>query len=181
LNERHQRSDSHDAFEDVAAGVPDRQCNRKRAHQFDGGEEHRIVKHRPQVCVAVFDVDAVVFPVLSFFAAVQLDGGHSGDVFLRETVQPRNLEPDIAVRFAYFFTEQEGAIDQQGKNAERHQSERPVDCEHEHDNPNNDEYVRKDGDKAGREHFVQDFDVAGDARHQAADRIAVEKGRCKPL
>ena len=43
------------------------------------------------------------------------------------------------------------------------------------------EHVAEGGDDAGGEEIVEDVDVAGDARHQAADRIAIVVAQIEPL
>ena len=53
--------------------------------------------------------------------------------------------------------------------------------EHDGDDESQRQHVAQDGDQTRGEQFVEHVDVGGDARHQPADRIAVEECDVQPL
>ena len=72
--------------------------------------------------------------------------------------------------------EELGGVDDERKDGEGEQRERPAHREHDGDDVAERENVLKDGEDAGGEHLVQGVDVGGDASDETAYRVAVEEG-----
>ena len=71
--------------------------------------------------------------------------------------------------------------DDERRDREEHQRHPPVHPEQHADDAGEHEDVAEDGHEAGGEHLVERVDVGGHARHQPADRIAVEELHVQPL
>ncbi len=118
-------------------------------------------------------VDLVEAIETARLTAEELHRRHAGDVLLQEGVDARDPEADGAIRLAHVPAEPLRHDDDERQNRERQQRQAPVHPQqHDHDAEERED-VAEDRDDAGREHVVEHVDVRRDARHQAADRVAI--------
>ena len=126
-------------------------------------------------------VDLVEAGGVSPFAAEQLHRRHAGDVLLQERVDARDPRPHGAIGLAHVRAEPLGDHGDQRQHEEAGQRQAPVHAEHHDHDPGQREDVAEDGDDAGREQLVEHVDVAGHARHQPADGVAIVEPQVQPL
>ena len=152
-----------------------------RAPTSRGRVEHGVVEDRVDVGVAMGGVDLVKARAVSSFPAEQLHRRHAGDVFLQERVDARDPRADRAVGLAHVRAKPLRDHGNQRQHEEAGQREAPVHPEHHDHDAGQREDVAEDGDDAGREQLVEHVDVAGHARHQPADGVAVVEPQVQPL
>src|SRR5688500_12209228 len=100
-DEGHQRPERQRALQHPSAADPDNQRRGYRAHQLDGGIEHRVEKDRIDVRVAMPAIDFVELGKILLFPPKELHGRHARDPFLQERVDPGDPGPHVPVRLAH--------------------------------------------------------------------------------
>ncbi len=126
-------------------------------------------------------VDLVEPREVERLAPEQLHRRHPGDVLVEERVDARDPAADDPVRIAHVAAEPLRDQDDERQHGEGHEGEPPVHAEHHGHDADQREHVAEDRDHARGEQIVQDVDVGGDARHQAADRIAIVVAQVEAL
>ena len=175
LDERHQRAEGERAAEDLAAAVPDDHRERERADRLDDREQRRLVDVRGVVGDAELVVQPVEAALTGALAGKQLDDRHARQRFLEIGVEARQAVADVAVVAPRRDAKDVDHHRQHRRQRQRDQRQPPVDGEHDGDDAEQRGDIHQDGQRTGGEHLVDDVDVGGHARHQAADRIAVEE------
>ncbi len=170
---RHERAERQRALDGPAAAEPDEQRGRQRADDFDRGVKHRVIEDRFDVGVTVLAVDGVEALVAPPFATEQLHRRHAGDVLLQKRIDPRDPDPDRAVRLANVLPEPLRDQHDERQDRERQQRQPPVHHDQDDHDAEEREDVAEDRHNAGSEKVVEDVDVCRHPRHQPADRIAV--------
>ena len=123
-------------------------------------------------------VDLVVLALRDLAAAEQLDDADAEQVLLRERVHRGEPDADLAERLAHRAPRVLDEHEQQRQRRERHQRRAATSMrQHDHDDDDGLHGVGDHRDRALREHLVEALDVVRHARHQAADRDAVEERR----
>ena len=168
--------------EHAGAAVPDDQRRGQRADRFDRRIEHRVVEDRIDVGVAVLAIDLVELSRSSARSrrnscTVDMPVMFSCRNALIRAIRPRTTRYDSRTLRA------EPLRDERDERQHREGDERepPVHPQHHDHDADQREDVAEDGDDAGGEQIVQHVHVGGDARHQAADRVAVVVAQIQPL
>ena len=159
----------------ITAAVPDDDAERDRAHRLDDREQGRLEDVGGVIGGAELVVQRVEAPLARALACEELNHRHPRQRFLQVGVQPRQPVADQAVVPARRDAEEVHRRAEHRHQRQRDQGEAPVDGEHDGNDADQRREVHQDGEGAGREHLVDHVDIGGEARHQAADRVAVEE------
>ncbi len=181
LDEGHQRPQRERARKHLEPSVPDDQTHGQRADDLEQGEEEGVIEDGLEVGVEVVAVDGGEAPVLLPLLSEDLDDGGAGDVLLEERVDAGDGGAHPPVGIAHLDLEQEGDRHEQREDAEDAEGQPVVEQEEEDEDAGQREDVVEDRQDAGSEQLVERVHVGGHPRHQAADRVAVEKGRFQLL
>ncbi len=104
----------------------------------------------------------------------ELHDAHTGNVFLKESVDAGDGRADAAIRVADEFAENHGDDQNAGEDGKRVQRQAAVDLKEQAGHDREEKEVVDHGNDAGGEEIVEGIDVRGNARDQPAHRIAVE-------
>ena len=164
---------------DAEAAVPEQEGQGDGGQQLDDREEDRVDRDRAEMRVEVLPVERLEPPRRVRLAAEQLHHPHAGEPLLQEGVDPRQPYADVAEGLAHAAAEDAGRELHERDHRERDQRqppvERPASCAMI---ATQGEEVAEDRHHAGGEQLVERLDVGGHARHQPADRVAVEVAEC---
>ena len=108
-------------------------------------------------------------------AIEQLHDGHAADVFLKESVDAGNGRADAAVGIAHFVAEDPGGAHNQREDGKSHQSETPIDFQHDSGEEDQENRVVEHGGHAGSKQIVERVHIGGHARDQTPDGRTVVK------
>ncbi len=103
-----------------------------------------------------------------------LHHAHAGNVFLEERVDARDGGADAAVGVAHELAEEICDHENEGQHGERIKRQPVVHGEKQRGHDGEEEEIVDHRHDAGGKEIVQGVDVGGYARHEAADRVAVE-------
>src|ERR1700733_69394 len=165
----------------LVATEPDDAGDGNRRENFD----HRIINRVRQD--SVFEgvhVNRIYFGKLvvsAFFAIEQLQHNHSAYVLLEISVNSSDRNPNATIRFANPVAKHPGCDADQWQHSEGNYSQLPVHEQHNAHDASEDKDVLENRDHAGGEYFVYCIHVRGDACHQPAHGIPVEKGNMHAL
>src|ERR1044072_2769942 len=109
-------------------------------------------------------------------AVENLHGLRARDVLLKEGVYARELRAYEVVAAASVLSEPSGRGEEERDCDERYERQAPVHPEHEADDGEDHHHVAQAFDDARPEELVQRVNVGREARHDAADGVAVEVG-----
>ncbi len=111
---------------------------------------------------------------LGRLAAEDLDDAHPGDVLLEEGVDRGDRLSHAPVARPHLVAEDHRRDEQEREHDEGDERETEVQVAEHHHDPEEGEDVEKDRDRPRGEHFVQDFDVVREPRHEPPDGVLVE-------
>jgi hypothetical protein len=179
--ERGEDAEAERAVENAIASGPVDKCGGEDAENFDGGVKKRKGENRVAPGNHVFAIATAEFSARLLFAIEELHDAHAGDVFLKVGVDAGNSGADAAVGVANVFAEEKGDDEDEGKHGECVEREATIYGKEPAGEDGEKEEIVDHGHDAGGEEIVEGIDVGGDARNQAADRIAIEVGHRQPL
>src|SRR5665213_262571 len=162
-------------MQDGDAAAPDDQGDGDGAEELDD----RIVEGVGEDGVGpgqlVFVVDGGEVVEGALLAVEELHDGHAGDVLLGGGVDLCGGRALAAIAVADVVAEELGVVKKRRDDRQRKDRQRPAHPQHDADDPGQRKHILEDGEHAGGEHVVQRVDVGCHARHQPADRVAVEE------
>ena len=126
-------------------------------------------------------VDFLEFLEAPRLAVEKLEHRHAREVLLKISVDAGDGDANLAVGLAHRLAKRHRGEDDQGQHRKGQQRQLPVHLEHHDDDADERKEVLKDGRHARREQVVEHVHVRGDARDQAAHRVAVEEAHLQPL